>query len=175
MAASQSRDASGGEWPIRTALAAGSVAAVAASLVSLPLRSPHDTLFNSATVTLGALVAGLLSGLAWRALDGFASRPRIFAALWAAAFVLVVAASVGAEAWGMDRAVSFVAPLALIVFTITGAATAGLSRSAWTRRWWMAVVAVLAALALGFGLMGQGDQESGRLELPPRAEVLQWH
>ena len=51
------------ERPIRTGLLAGSATAVVATLVSLPLHSPTDTLFNSATVTLGALAAALAAGV----------------------------------------------------------------------------------------------------------------
>ena len=180
MAAHQSQVDPGGEWPIRTALLAGSVAAVVASLVSLPLRSPHDTLLNTATVTVGALAAALLAGMAWRALRPLDARPIIFSALWSAALALVGLSSLAAEALWLEGAISFVIPLAFIVFAITGIATASLSGSPTTSRWWPAALAVLAAAALGFALMAQGDQKSGRLELPPRAEAtappsLSWH
>ena len=46
-------------------MAAGAVAAVVASLVSLPLRSPDDVFANTASVTVGALLAGLFAGYAW--------------------------------------------------------------------------------------------------------------
>ena len=34
-----------------------------ASLLSLPLHAPVHTYFNSATITLGALIAGSIAGL----------------------------------------------------------------------------------------------------------------
>ena len=40
------------------AMIAGSIAAIVDALVSLPLRSPDDALFNSATVVVGALISG---------------------------------------------------------------------------------------------------------------------
>ena len=158
------------EWPIRTGLLAGSAATVVATLVSLPLHSPTDTLFNSATVTLGALTAGLASGVIWRGLSRYAARPRIFSVIWALGLGLVAAAAVAGETQ-LERSVSFVVPLAIIVFAITGISTATLSRSSFTGRWWLTALALLVAVGVGIGLMGQGDQKSGRLTLPPRTEL----
>ena len=47
------------EAPIRAGLLSGSVAALAAALLSLPLESPHDGLVNSAMVVVITLVAAL--------------------------------------------------------------------------------------------------------------------
>ena len=158
------------EWPIRTGILAGSAAAVVATLVSLPLHSPTDTLFNSATVTLGSLAAGLASGVIWKGLSRYAARPRIFSVIWALGLGLVAAAAVAGETQ-LERSVSFVVPLAVIVFAITGISTAVLSRSPVTGRWWLIALALLVAVGVGIGLMGQGDQKSGRLTLPPRTEL----
>ena len=158
------------EWPIRTGLLAGSAAAVVATLVSLPLHSPTDTLFNSATVTLGSLAAGLASGVIWKGLSRYTVRARIFAAAWALGLGLAAAAAVAGEAQ-LERSVSFVVPLAIIVFAITGISAATLSRSSFTNRWWLTTLALLVAVGVGIGLMGQGDQKSGRLTLPPRTEL----
>ena len=158
------------EWPIRTSLLAGSVAAIAATVVSLPLHSPTDTLLNSATVTLGALAAALATGVIWKGLSRYAARPRIFAVVWALGLGLVAAAAVAGEAQ-LERSASFAVPLAIIAFAITGISTATLSRSSFTNRWWLAALALLVAVGVGIGLMGQGDQKSGRLTLPPRTEL----
>ena len=55
---------------MRAGITAGSISAVVAAIVSLPLRSPDDILMNSATVVIGALLAGLSAGIVWRFLAG---------------------------------------------------------------------------------------------------------
>ena len=148
-------------------LTAGAVAAVVAVLVSLPLRSPSDTLLNSASVALVSLLAGALAGLLWLALKR-TSRPTLgFLAVWSAivlpasAVVLIIGQS------QLDGFVSFALPLALIIYVTTGVLTVAIARYLPGFSWWYAVVAVVIALAAGFGLVTQSDQESGRLELPP--------
>ena len=146
---------------------AGSVAAVAASLLSLPLRSPDDILLNSGSVTVGSLVAGVAGGVLWRLAAGSRRRVLVFAALWAAGFAAVVAVSVIGETW-LDHLARFALPLAAVVFALIGVLTPVLDRTPIARSWLVLAGAVGVALAVGIGLAGQGDQESGRLELPPR-------
>ncbi|MCY4365489.1 MAG: hypothetical protein OXE17_04610 [Chloroflexi bacterium] len=148
-------------------LTAGAAAAVVAVLVSLPLRSPSDTLLNSASVALAGLLAGALAGLLWLALRG-SGRPALwFLAAWSAivlpasAIVLVLGQS------QLDGFVSFALPLAIIVYLVTGLLTVAIARKLPDFRWWYAMAAIGIALAAGFGLVTQSDQESGRLELPP--------
>ena len=50
---------------MRNGVSAGSIAAVVVVLVSLPLRSPADNVFNSATVGLASLLVGIAAGLLW--------------------------------------------------------------------------------------------------------------
>ena len=148
-------------------LTAGAVAAFVAVLVSLTLRSPSDTLLNSASVALAALVAGALAGLLWLALKR-TSRPALwFLAAWSA---IVLPASAVVIVFGqsqLDGFVSFALPLALIVYLITGLLTVAIAWKLPDLRWWYALAAIGVALAVGFGLVTQSDQESGRLELPP--------
>ncbi len=158
----------GDESPSRAGLVAGSIAAITDALVSLPLRSPHDLIFNSATVVLGALLAGVTVGVIWRILANYRNRPIRFAVLWAIGFALVAVLSVAGETL-LDRFVVFVLPLAAIVFVLTGLLTPLMARSSILRRWWLALAAVMFAFVVGIGLAGQGDQESGKLKLPPRA------
>ena len=40
-------------------LLSGAIAAIVASLLSLPLHSPDDAFFNTASVTIGALLVGV--------------------------------------------------------------------------------------------------------------------
>ena len=148
-------------------LTAGSVAAIFAVFVSLPLRSPSDTLFNSASVALACLLAGVVAGLLWLAVGRFQRRPVYFLAAWTALFV---PAAIAVALYGqsqLDHFVAFAAPLAVIVYVVTGALTVAIPRYVPRLRWWQAGIAVVVALVIGIGLVNQTDQESGRLELPP--------
>ena len=150
------------------ALIAASIAAIAAVLLSLPLRSPHDTLINSATVAIVTLLVGAGVGLVWDRLAESANRLRNFAIVMAVALAGVAVALVALETQ-LERSLSFGLPLAAIAFAGTAALTIGLDRVAALRRLWAPAVAVVAALVVGGALSGQGDAESGRLELPARA------
>ena len=152
---------------MREALVSASIAAIVAVLVSLPLRSPDDALLNSATVAIAVLVVGVAAGLVWRLLETAGNRPLYFAVTLAIGFAIVAVASVPVDAL-VDRTISYAIPLAAIGFALTGALTwllAGTQAPRWS---WTAPAAVLAALAVGIGLAGQGDEESGELSLPER-------
>ena len=148
-------------------LTAGAVAAIIAALVSLPLHSPVDSAFNSATVAVAALVVGLIAGVLWMRLS---SKVLWYAVILAGLFVVVLVLALVFNTQ-LERLASFTIPLAAIV--IAGCAvltpllasfflqpTAGLLK-------WSPVIAVIAALVVGFGLITQGDAESGELALPP--------
>ena len=149
-------------------IVAGSMAAVVAALVSLPLSSPDDALLNSATVVVGALLVGVAAGILWRSLANSTRRTLVFALLWAVGFVLAAVFAVVGETQ-LERFTSFVLPLAAIVFSITGLMTVALAHMPVSKLRWLPVPAVVLALALGIALAGQGDSESGKLELPPRS------
>ena len=149
-------------------LTAGSIAAIVAALVSLPLRSPDDALLNSATVVIAALIAGLAAGALWRYSVKSKRRRTVFASVWTAAFGAAALLSWAGETQ-LDRFLPFALPLAAIVFTLTGALTVLLSGAPAVQKPWLPAAALAAALAVGLSLAGQGDEESGRLELPPRA------
>ncbi len=93
-----------------------------------------------------------------------------FAASLAAVLGLVSAAAVAGESQ-LARSVSYIVPLAAIVLGLTGVLTVLLPRTGWTASWRLALLSVIIAVGLGIGLAGHGDQESGRLELPPRASL----
>ena len=152
--------------PVLAGLVSGSAAAVVASLVSLPLRSPDDILFNSATVTVGALFAGLAAGALWRVLSG-RNRYTAFGVLWSVGFGLVAAAAFLAQTQ-LDRVVPYALPLAAIAFPVIGVGTLAGGRASVLKPW-VAAVAIAVALGVGIGLSGIGDEESGELKLPPRA------
>jgi polyisoprenoid-binding protein YceI len=148
-------------------LGAGALAALAASLVSLPLYSPDDAFFNTASVTVGALPAGIAAGALWWALRDRPRAPLLFAAVMLAAFVLVAAGALAYETApsALDRVASFSIPLAAIVFATLALLVPVLSRPQ-LRPMWTAPAATVAALVLGIALAGRGDAESGRLTLP---------
>ena len=146
---------------------AGALAAIVAVLVSLPLRSPSDTLLNSASVALAALLAGVVAGVIWLAWRNSPSRTARFLVTWSAMFLPSAALVVIYGRSQLDHFTAFAVPLALIIYIAIGALTVALPRYLPSLRWWYAAGAVAVALAVGFGLATQGDQESGRLELPP--------
>lgn len=154
--------------PMRAALLAGAIASVVAVLVSLPLRSPHDGLLNAGSVTAGSLVLALAGGYLWRALSERARARLLFAAAMGAGFLAWVGAAFAAETQ-LARMVSFTVPLAAIAFGGVALLTPMLAPIASRRR--VALAAVAAAVAVGAAFAGDGDAESGRLELPPRAAI----
>ena len=155
---------------MRAALLAGSAAAVAAALVSLPLRSPNDALLNTGSVVAGVLVLSLASGLWWRMAAVRADARRWFAGGLAVGFLVWTAVALALETQ-MDRMASFTVPLAAIAFGALAALTPYLSRLPVARRGVVVGAAIVLAAVLGAGLANRGDAESGRLELPPRAGV----
>ena len=148
-------------------LTAGAVAAIAAVLISLPLRSPSDTLLNSASVALAALLWGVVGGGLWAALRSRPARAAWFLAAWTVIFLTVTGAVILYGRSQLDHFTAFALPLALVIYLVTGLLTVAISRYFPGLRWWHAAGTVAVALAVGFGLVTQGDQESGRLELPP--------
>ena len=153
-------------------LTAGSVSAIIAVLVSLPLRSPSDTLLNSASVSLACLLAGVVAGLLWLAVGRTQRQTAHFLVAWTVLYIPVAMGLVVLGQSQLDHFVAFAAPLAAIVYVVTGALTAAIPRSLPGLRWWHSGIAVVAALVIGIGLVTQADQESGRLELPPPGSWL---
>ena len=136
--------------------------------MSLPLHSPVDSAFNSATVAVACLVLGLIAGALWSRLG---ERPLLIFGVLGALFVIVlVVAFVGNTL--LDRFLSFVLPLAAIAFVVCALLTPLLSSYfskpdlGW-KSWGPAGVSVVVALVVGFALITQGDAESGELALPP--------
>ncbi len=149
-------------------LGAGALAAVAAAMLSLPLRSPDDAFFNTASVTLGALLLGLLAGLLWWAACRRARPLRRLAGWLLAGLVLVTVAVLAFEAAPgapLEGVASFVLPLAALAFGVVGVLTPLLARPV-LRPAWSGPSAAVVAMALGFALAGEGDAQSGRLALP---------
>lgn len=147
------------------------MAAVVAVLVSLPLHSPNDALFNTLFVAVGALLIGVAAGVLWVVLAQGRSPRLRFLLLWALAFGGAVGI-VFALSTRLDRAVSFGVPISAITFGIVGVSVMLQDRLRLLRSWRVALVSVAVAGALGGALITQGDQESGELSLPPRATKM---
>lgn len=156
---------------LRVGLLAGSIGGVVAALVSLPLESPHDGLLNTGSVAFAALVTGVATGLVWRAMPAGNAGLFRFILLGLLAFGIVVGAAFAAETQ-LERSVSFVIPLAGIILAIQVAGVPLLAKVERLHSWWVTLTAVVVVVALGASLAGVGDQESGRLELPPRSATI---
>lgn len=149
--------------PVLAGLLAGVVGAVVASLVSLPLKSPDDLIANTATVTVVALLVGLLGGVVWQRFAETADGRRKLLLFAVGGFVAVVVILGILEAVALDRFITFGVPLAAIIF-----AAVGLLPPVFTSMGmpdWAAPAAVVAALVIGGGLASFGDAESGDLSL----------
>ena len=160
-------------WAMNAGITAGAVSAIIAVIVSLPLKSPDDVLLNSATVGIASLLVGLLSALMWRMLINTEKRVKNYAILWAVSSVTVGSMLISAFAVQLDNLVPFALPLTIIVCIVTGVLTPLLGRDPSPLRWWVAPAAVALTLALAIPLAEVGDQESGRLELPPKTGLVQ--
>ncbi len=153
-------------------LLAGSVAAIVAVAVSIPLESPSDAYFNSASVSIASLGAGLGAGLLWRILSVCGrSRLLYFNVVMGILSVILIAATLGMDTY-LERSTSFILPLAALALVTIWLLTIVLMQIGRALPWRLAFATAAIALALGIALAGQGDQESGRLELPPRNSVI---
>jgi polyisoprenoid-binding protein YceI len=148
-------------------LLAGGLAAIVASLVSLPLDSPDDLVFNTATVAIGAIAVGIFEGVLWQVLAPRPQGRQLYIGVSAGAFVVVAVGTVIGELL-LEGTVRFALPLAALVFIITALLPPVLDSLQPARNLALgaAAASLIAALAIGFGLAGIGDEESGRLELP---------
>ncbi len=151
-------------------LAAGSIAAIVAALVSLPLHSPLDSAFNSATVAVATLIVGIIAGQLWGRLEANPRRPGYYLAGLAVGFAAVVVIAVVGGIW-LERVISFAVPLAAIAFVLSGGLVPLLERAPAPALRWGAGVFLVGAVAVGGGLIGLGDAESGELSLPERAQA----
>ena len=156
--------------PVQAGLTGGAVAGIVGVLVNLPLVSPSDSFFNSATVMVWSLAAGLAVGTWARVLgEGHVRRAPFWSGIM---FVIGLAAimTVAAESQ-LERSVSYMAPLAAIILGLSTSLFLLLERLRRPFPWKVTLALMLLVVGLGIGLAGFGDQESGRLELPPRAST----
>lgn len=148
-------------------LIAGAVAAIVAALVQLPLHSPDDAVFNSGTVAIAALVAGVYLGALWTFLSRMPIGLVMYVGAAALTFAVIALVAVAGESQ-LERSISFIVPLAALVFAVATPLVVLLGMAPLPRIAEMggAGAGVIASLAIGLGLAGMGDSESGKLSLP---------
>ena len=155
---------------MNASLLVGGLVAVAAALLSLPLRSPSDALFNSASVVAGVLALSVASG-AWRQWVWTRPHPlRWFVGGHLLGFIVWVLIAAALESQ-LERMLSFTVPIAALAFGALALLTPYVPGGALAERRLAVLAVLLVAVAVGTGLARQGDAESGRLELPPRSSV----
>ena len=149
--------------PILSGLGAGAIGALVASLVSLPLRSPDETVANTLSVTVASLLIGLAAGALWRRLRASRNATRTF--LWAQAAALVIAllAITIVDRAFLGQLGPYALPLAIIIFASAALLTPLLAGSHLPP--WSVWLLVAVALIVGTGLLGRGDEvaEAARL------------
>ena len=153
-------------------LTAGGIATILAVLLSLPLVSPHDGLFNSASVALAGVGVSALAGIVGHfagGREGMAGA-RLFALLWLPlAIGLTGAALYGMATSGLENYWAFTLALAAALFGGAGGGALLLRRYGPNLPWWLALPVIILALTLGWAWRESGDQPGGGLELPPPA------
>jgi hypothetical protein len=150
---------------IYTGLTAGAIAALVAIGASIPLISPDDALFNSASVGFAILAMGAVNGILWNWADPERWLNRRYL-LTSIALLFVALGIAGSVQTQLDNATEFTIPLAMIGVVATLILTPLLNSNEKTEIWrngFLALIAVVVSIALA----GQGDQESGSLSLPP--------
>jgi hypothetical protein len=150
---------------ISAGLGVGSIAAIIAVLVSLPLESPDDIIFNAASVGFAAIGFGALTGFMWHSSKSDLPVSRAYLASSLGLIVAALAVA-GAAQMEFDDAVTFTVPLALISSVIPVVGTPIAAKSEKFQNW-NYLVLVVVAVVLSIVLAGQGDQEPGSLSLPP--------
>lgn len=137
--------------PVLSGLAAGGVAALFAAAVAIPLKSPDEVLANSVSITVVSLLIGLATGALWRRLRATSrATTSYWIAVGSAWFIAMIAVTIIDQAVVRDL-VPYATPVATVIFLTVGLLTPPFSQlhvPAWT-----AAIPVVAAAALGLGLI----------------------
>ena len=142
--------------PLLAGLGAGAIGAIVASLVSLPLRSPDETIANTLSVTVVSLLVGVAGGGLWRRLRATRNGRRTF--LWTQAGGMLVALIAVAviDRLYLGQLAPYALPLAILIFASVALLTPLLAAShlpAWSM--WLLTA---GALLIGAGLLGRGSE-----------------
>ncbi len=137
--------------PTVAGLAAGSVGAIAASLISLPVTSPNDTVANPLTVTVVAMIIGALSGMVWRSVRATTNGARTFVIAMVAALFVVLSTLAIIEWTAGGGWFTYTALVAGMVFLSVGLLTPAISRA--VAPIWAALIPVFLAVVIALGLL----------------------
>lgn len=137
--------------PTMAGLAAGSVGAIAASLISLPVTSPNDTVANPLTVTVVAMIIGALSGIVWRRVRATANGARTFVIAMVAALLVVLSTLAIIEWTAGGGWFTYTALVAGVIFLSVGLLTPVVSRA--VAPTWAALIPVFLAVVVALGLL----------------------
>ncbi|MEA3502959.1 MAG: hypothetical protein U9R47_09320 [Actinomycetota bacterium] len=136
--------------PVVAGVAAGSVGAIAASLISLPVTSPNDTVANPLTVTVVAMIIGALSGFVWRSVRATSNGARTFVIAMVAGLFVVLSAFAIIEWTAGGGWFTYSALVAIVVFLSIGLLTPAISRA--VAPVWAAMIPVVLAFVVAVGL-----------------------
>jgi hypothetical protein len=137
--------------PTVAGLAAGSVGAIAASLISLPVTSPNDTVANPLTVTVIAMIIGALSGMVWRRVRATPNGARTFVIAMVAALFVVLSTLAIIEWTAGGGWFTYAALVAGVIFLSVGLLTPVISRAVGPT--WAALIPVFLAVVVALGLL----------------------
>jgi polyisoprenoid-binding protein YceI len=149
--------------PVLAGLAAGSVGAIAGSIVSLSITTPDELVANTLSLTIVALLIGLATGELWRRVRATDNGLRTFSLTVFAAFLLTLILLVSIDRFALQNLLPYAVPVAALVFLSVGLLTPPFSRSVVSS--WLVVIPLVLALAIGIGLFGRGKAASGDLSL----------
>ncbi len=131
-------------------LAAGSVGAIAASLISLPVTSPNETAANPLTVTVLAMIIGALSGLVWRRVRATTNGARTFVIAMIVGLVFVLSMLAIIEWFAGGGWFTYSALVISVLFLSVGLLTPVVSRA--VAPIWAAMIPVVLAVVVAVGL-----------------------
>lgn len=149
--------------PSLAGLTAGAVAAIAGTLLAFTLRSPDDIVANSLTVTIAALIIGLVSGMLWRRVRATGNGLRTFRWAMFGGFVVTMVAVAIIDQVALSGAISYAGPIGALIFATLGLLTPYFSTMHWPT--WVVAIPVVLAIALSIALFGRGNVASGDLSL----------
>ena len=154
------------------AFAATLIGGALALVVGLPLKSPDDLLANTASVAIMSNAGALALAIVWAYSPGSGvRRTRFFTTACLGLYLLTVLAAVLAESVGeLNNTVSYVVPIASVVFVSTAIFTPIIDRFVdKTVSIYMGLSLSIATLAAGIimALYEVGFTEAPSLSLPP--------
>ncbi|MEA2023228.1 MAG: hypothetical protein U9N79_02925 [Actinomycetota bacterium] len=136
--------------PMVAGLAAGSVGAIAASLISLPVASPNDTVANPLTVSVVAMLIGVLSGFVWRRVRATTNGARTFVIAMVAGLLVVLSTLAIIEWTAGGGWFTYTALVAGVIFLSVTLLTPVISRA--VAPIWAAMIPVVLAAVVALGL-----------------------